>query len=132
MTTDLPRPSDDARPFDSIYTHGFARVAAAVPVIAVGDVERNVAQTIELAKAAHTDAVALVVFPELGLVGYSSQDLFHQDALIEAAREGLEQVRAATVDLRPLVVVGAPLRVGHALFNTAVALQRGKILGVVP
>jgi NAD+ synthase (glutamine-hydrolysing) len=132
MTTDLPRPSDEALPFDSIYTHGFARIAAAVPVIAVGDVARNVAQTLELARSADADSVALVVFPELGLVGYSSQDLFHQDALLEAALDGLEQVRDATVELRPVVVVGAPLRIGHALFNTAVAFQRGQILGIVP
>ena len=76
--------------------------------------------------------MALVVFPELGLVGYSSQDLFHQDALLEAALDGLERVRDATVDLRPVVVVGAPLRFGHALFNTAVVFQRGEILGIVP
>ncbi len=118
--------------FDSLYQHGFARVASAIPVIRVGDVRGNAAGTIELARAADADHVALVVFPELGLVGYSSQDLFHQEAFLDAALEGLEQVRAATAELRSLVVVGLPLRVGHALFNVAAVLHRGTVLGVVP
>jgi NAD+ synthase (glutamine-hydrolysing) len=123
---------DRPEPFDSLYSHGFARIAAAVPSVRVADVEHNAQRTIDLAIAANADHAALVVFPELGLVGYSSQDLFHQTALLEAVLDGLDQVRDATTSLRPLVVVGAPLRVGHSLFNTAVVLHRGEILGVVP
>jgi NAD+ synthase (glutamine-hydrolysing) len=125
-------PSTGVVPFDSIYRHGFIRVASAVPVIRVGDVGGNAARTIELAQRAHEDHAAVVVFPELGLVGYSGQDLFHQDALLDAAVSGVEMVRTATAEIRPVVVVGAPLRVGHALFNVAFVLHRGKVLGVVP
>ncbi len=92
----------------------------------------NAARTIELAQRAEADHAALVVFPELGLVGYSSQDLFHQQALLDAAVEGLDQVRAATEGLRTVLVVGTPLRVGDTLFNVAAVLQGGRILGLVP
>jgi NAD+ synthase (glutamine-hydrolysing) len=119
-------------PLNSLYRHGFARVASAIPAIRVGDVRGNTARTIELAQLADADHTALVVFPELGLVGYSSQDLFHQAALLEAALDGLEQVRTATKELRSLVVVGVPLRVGSTLFNVAAVLHRGEILGLVP
>jgi NAD+ synthase (glutamine-hydrolysing) len=119
-------------PFDSIYRHGFVRVAAAVPAMQVTDVARNVAETIALAERASADHVAVLVFPELGLVGYSSQDLLHQEALLVAALDGLERVRAASTDLFPVVVVGLPLRVGHQLFNVAAVVHGGRILGVVP
>jgi NAD+ synthase (glutamine-hydrolysing) len=128
------RPADTSTPgrIDSLYRHGFARVAAAIPDLRVGDVPENATRTVELARAADADHAALVVFPELGLVGYSSQDLFHQEAVLDAALEGLDRVRAASSDLRSLVVVGAPLRFGHALFNVAVVLHRGEIVAVVP
>ena len=119
-------------PFGSPYRHGFARVAAAVPTMRVSDVDRNVEHSLELLRRAHDERVAVVVFPELGLTGYSAQDLFHQQALLDAAVSGLDRLRAATVDAMPLAVVGLPLRVGHQLFNTAVALHRGRVLGVVP
>ncbi len=121
-----------ALPFASIYAHGFARVMAAVPKMRVGDVDLNVESTIAAVRSAHERHAALVVLPELGLVGYSSQDLFHQTALIEAGVAGLSRLRAATTDLLPVVVAGVPLRFGHQLFNTAVVLHRGRILGVVP
>jgi len=105
---------------------------AATPTMAVTDVTRNVTETIALIARADADHAALVVFPELGLTGYSNQDLFHQTALLEAALKGLERARAATADTMVVVVVGLPLRVGHQLFNVAVALHRGAILGVVP
>ncbi len=119
-------------PFGSPYRHGFARVAAAVPTMRVSDVDRNVEHSLELLRRAHDERVAVVVFPELGLTGYSAQDLFHQHALLDAAVSGLDRLRQATVDAMPLAVVGLPLRVGHQLFNTAVALHRGRVLGVVP
>ena len=121
-----------ALPFDSCYAHGFVRVAAAVPPVHLGDPDANVAATVDLVRRADAEGAALVVFPELGLVGYSNQDLFHQEALLDAAEDALEQVRAGTAELRPLVVVGLPLRIGHQLFNTAAVLHRGRLLGVVP
>jgi len=126
------RPSTDFEPFGSLYAHGVARVAAAIPEMAVTDVGRNVERTLELATRADADQAAVVVFPELGLTGYSSQDLFHQTALLDAALGALDRVREASLDLMPVLVLGLPLRVGHQLFNTAVVVHRGTILGVVP
>jgi NAD+ synthase (glutamine-hydrolysing) len=122
----------DRPPFHSPYAHGFARVAAAVPTVHLSDPARNAAATIELARQAAVDQAAVVVFPELGLVGYSNQDLFHQQALVEAALAALDDVRNATADLAPLLVVGLPLRVGAQLFNVAAVLHRGRVVAVVP
>ncbi len=119
-------------PFDSIYRHGYVRVAAAVPTVRVGDPLVNAQRTIELARQASAAGAAAVIFPELGLAGYTSEDLFRQDALIEAVAEGLEQVRVASAELTPLIAVGAPLRAEQGLFNVAVAIHRGEILGAVP
>src|SRR4051794_4778087 len=97
--------------FDSCYTHGFARVSAAIPRLRLSDPRFNAEQTVDLAERAASRHVALAVFPELGLVGYSNQDLFHQQPLIEAALDGLDHVRSATSALSTLLVVGLPLRV---------------------
>jgi len=118
--------------FASPYRHGFARVAAAVPPVRLGDPMANAEHTVELARRAHDDDVAVVVFPELGLVGYSNQDLFHQDALLHAALDALAHVREASRALRALLVVGLPLRIGHQLFNVAAVVQRGRVLGAIP
>jgi len=119
-------------PFHSPYTHGFARVAAAVPHVRVGDPRFNGERTIELARRAHDDHVALVIFPELGLAAYSSEDLFHQDALLDGVLDALAEIVAASERLRPVIVVGAPLRAEGGLFNAAVVIHRGRILGAVP
>jgi NAD+ synthase (glutamine-hydrolysing) len=107
-------------------------VAAAVPHIRVGDPRFNGTRTIELARRADADHVALVIFPELGLAAYSSEDLFHQDALLDGVLDALDEIVAASAHLRPVIVVGAPLRAEGGLFNAAVVIQRGRILGAVP
>jgi NAD+ synthase (glutamine-hydrolysing) len=119
-------------PFRSLYNHGFVRVASAVPHVRVGDPAFNAPHTIGLAQRAHADHAALVIFPELGLAGYSSEDLFHQAAMLDAVEEALDSVVEASADLNPMLVVGAPLRAEGGLFNTAVVIHRGAILGVVP
>ncbi|MFT3660033.1 MAG: NAD(+) synthase [Gordonia sp. (in: high G+C Gram-positive bacteria)] len=116
----------------SVYSHGFARISAAVPLLALADPRRNAERTVELIRRAHDAGSAVVAFPELGLCGYSVDDLVQQDALLDAVREALEEVTADTAGLRPLVAVGAPLRVDDALFNCAVLIQNGQILGVTP
>ena len=75
-------------PFESIYRHGYVRVAAAVPRVRIGDPAFNAERTVALAQRAHEQDAALVVFPELGLTAYTSDDLFHQDALLEATLDG--------------------------------------------
>ncbi len=123
------RPGEE---FFNLYNHNFARVAVAVPRVRVADAEYNAAETVLLMQdAAKTDSV-LVVFPELGLSAYSCDDLFHQKALLDACLEGLRQVVDASAAHQLVCIVGAPLQVDHLLFNCAVIIQGGRILGVVP
>jgi NAD+ synthase (glutamine-hydrolysing) len=117
---------------DSLYARGFARVAVAVPRLHLSNPEANAAATIELAQQAHDAGVALVAFPELGLTGYANDDLFQQEALLDAVRTALRTIVEASADLRPMLFVGAPLRFDGKLFNTAVVVHRGRVLGVVP
>lgn len=111
---------------------GFARVAAAVPPCFVADVGRNVAGTRELWQRAHDEGCALVVFPELGLSGYTVRDLFHDRHLLDGVKAGLADLVAASRTLKPLAIVGAPLLHHDALYNVAVAIQGGRALAVVP
>jgi NAD+ synthase (glutamine-hydrolysing) len=119
-------------PFESIYAHGFARVAAAVPALRLGDVAFNVDATLTLARVADERDASVVVFPELGLAGYTSDDLFHQDALLDAVRDGIADIIDASTDLAPMLVVGAPLLHEQRVFNTAAVIHRGRLLGIVP
>ncbi|MGB3303332.1 NAD(+) synthase [Gordonia sp. (in: high G+C Gram-positive bacteria)] len=116
----------------SPYSHGFVRLAAAVPQVALADPRQNASRTIELIHRAHEESVALVAFPELGLCGYSVDDLVQQDALLDEVDAGLAAVIAATENLAPVVVVGAPLRVDDSLFNCAILIHGGQVLGVAP
>ena len=119
-------------PFDSLYRHGFVRVAVGIPRVRVGDPAHNAARTIELIGQAGEAGAALVVFPELGLTAYTSEDLFRQDALIEAAQAAVARVAQETAELTPVSVLGTALRAENGLFNCAVVLHRGRVLGVVP
>ncbi len=118
--------------FHSIYRHGFVRVAAAVPRVHLGDPQANVERTLALARTAAEQDAALVVFPELGLSAYTNDDLFHQAALLDAVDSGLERLVSESAGLAPLIVVGAPLRCEQGLFNAAVAIHRGRVLGAIP
>ena len=118
--------------FDNLYSHDFARIAVGVPPCRVADPAFNAAQTIALLNEAAAQGAALVAFPELGLSGYSCDDLFHQRALLDASEAALAAVLEASRALSTVALVGMPLRVEQRLFNVAVVLQRGRILGVVP
>ena len=118
--------------FDSLLRHGFVRIAAAVPHVRIADPAYNVERTLELARRADEAGAAVLAFPELGLSGYSIEDLFHQQAVLDAVRVAIERLRAESAELAPVLVVGAPLALDGAIYNTAVVLQRGRILGVVP
>ena len=118
--------------FRSLYRHGFARVAAAVPVSALADPAANAAAILALARQCHDQSAALVVFPELCVSGYAIDDLLLQDALLDAVHAALDAIASGTAELMPLLLVGAPLRHGARLYNCAVAIQRGRILGVIP
>ena len=123
---------DASQDFFDIYSHGFARVAVAVPAIRVADPAWNAARTVELMQESAQRGAALVAFPELGLSGYTCDDLFHQHALLDACEAALGQVVEASKGVPIVAVVGLPLRVDDRLFNCAVVVQGGQVLGVVP
>jgi NAD+ synthase (glutamine-hydrolysing) len=118
--------------FDSIYSHGFIRAAVCIPSLRVADPWFNLERTLDLAGRASAASVAVALFPELGLSAYSNEDLFHQDALLEATRSALARLLEESRGLTPVLIVGAPLQVDSKLFNCAVVLYRGQILGVAP
>jgi NAD+ synthase (glutamine-hydrolysing) len=122
----------DGIPFNSIYSHGYARVCACAPAVALAAPQINAERTLKLARDAAADHAALAIFPELGLSGYSCEDLFHQDPLLDAVENALGEVVQKSASLGPVLVVGAPLRLESKLFNCAVVIHRGRILGVVP
>jgi NAD+ synthase (glutamine-hydrolysing) len=118
--------------FRSLYRHGFARVAACTTRTTLADPAANTQAILRLAKECDRQSVALAVFPELGLCGYAISDLLQQSALLDAVELAVETLRSASADLLPLLLVGAPLRHLGALYNCAVVIHRGRILGVVP
>jgi NAD+ synthase (glutamine-hydrolysing) len=120
------------RPFQSIYSHGFVRAAVCVPSVRIADPGHNAARTVTLARRAAEQKAVVVLFPELGLSAYSNDDLFQQDALLEACLAALAEVVEASRALAPLLLVGAPLRLEGKLFNCAVAIHGGRVLGVAP
>lgn len=113
--------------------HGFLRVAAACPELRVADPTFNTARTLELLAQAETQSVNLVVFPEMGLTGYTCHDLFHTLPLQRAAAVALAHLveQAATI-FRGVAVVGLPLAVDGQLFNCAAVIHAGRVLGIVP
>ncbi|WP_299444657.1 NAD(+) synthase [uncultured Phycicoccus sp.] len=118
--------------FRNVYAHGFARVAACTLPVALADPAENARRIVEQVRACHDDGVAVALFPELSLSGYAIDDLLLQDVLLDAVDDAVVAIAEATAGLTPLVVVGAPLRHGHRLYNCAVAIHRGSVLGVAP
>ncbi|WP_154673134.1 NAD(+) synthase [Nocardioides marmotae] len=118
--------------FYSAYAHGFARVAACTIPVALGDPAANARSVVVQARECAEEGVAVAVFPELCLSGYSAEDLFLQDVLLDAVEDALADVVAASEDLLPVIVVGAPLTHGNRVLNAAVVIHRGRVLGVAP
>jgi NAD+ synthase (glutamine-hydrolysing) len=118
--------------FRSIYRHGLARVAACTTQCTLADPAANAAAILEVARRCHDRGAALAVFPELGISGYAISDLLHQSTLLDAVESAIADIVAASADLLPLLLVGAPLRHAGALYNCALAIHRGRLLGVVP
>ncbi len=119
-------------PFYSLHTHGFIRVAVGAPALKVAEPAFNAGQTLEMARRAAAQGASLVLFPELGISSYAIDDLLGQDALLGDVETALVDLATASNDLEPLIVVGAPLRWRERLFNCAVFVLRGEILGVTP
>ena len=116
--------------FYSAYAHGFVRVAACTHRTVLAEPAANAESVLRIARSCHDDGVAVAVFPELTLSGYSLDDILMQDSLLDAVEAAVADVVAGSADLLPVLVVGAPLRHLHRIYNTAVVIHRGVILGV--
>jgi NAD+ synthase (glutamine-hydrolysing) len=118
--------------FYAFHAHGFVRAAVCTPRVEVGDPGSNAARTLEMARQGEVEGVDLMLFPELGISAYAIDDLLLQDALLRRVEAELAGIAAASAELSPVLVVGAPLQHGGRLYNCAVVIARGRILGVVP
>ena len=118
--------------FFNLYRHNFARVAICIPEVRVADPAFNADKSIALLEEAGRRRAILALFPELGLSAYSCEDLFHQQALLDGALAALGRVVAASREIPVIAVVGVPLVVDSLLFNCAVVVYGGRILGVTP
>ena len=118
--------------FRSAYDQGFARVAAVTLPVTLADPAANAAAVIARARRLGEEGVCLAVFPELGLTGYSIDDLLLSDVLLRETLAAIEAIRAASAGFLPAIVVGAPLRVGGRLFNCAVVIAGGAVRGAAP
>jgi NAD+ synthase (glutamine-hydrolysing) len=118
--------------FRSVYRHGFLRVAACTLRTAIAEPAANAESVLAAARECDQDGVGLAVFPELTLSGYSIEDILLQDTLLDEVERALLDVIAGSEQLLPVLLVGAPLRYRHRIYNTAVVVHRGRVLGVAP
>jgi NAD+ synthase (glutamine-hydrolysing) len=118
--------------FHSIHAHEMLRVGAATPLATVGDPAANAVATIALAREADRDGVDLLVFPELNVSSYAIVDLHLQTVQHEATEAAIAAIAAASAKLSPVLVIGAALPRAGRLYNCAVVIARGRVLGVVP
>ena len=112
--------------------HGFIKVGAAVPLVSVADPIYNVEQIIALAHRAHEEGAEVTVFPELCITGYTCGDLLTQQTLLQDAEMAVARFAEATKVHDNIYIIGAPIYVCGALYNCALILQQGHILGIVP
>ncbi|MER5438144.1 NAD(+) synthase [Streptomyces sp. NPDC002790] len=118
--------------FRSIYSHGFARVAACTGHAAIADPRTNAEAVLRQGRRCAEDGVAVALFPEMGLCGYSIEDLVLQDPVLDEVEQALADIVKGSADLLPVLVVGAPLRHRNRIYNCAVVVHRGRVLGVAP
>ena len=118
--------------FYNLHRQGFVRVAVATPPVSLADPAANAEATIAMARAADAKAASVVLFPELGLSGYSIDDLLQQSVLQSAVLAAIEEIRIASRDMKAVLFVGAPLSTGGRLYNTALAIHRGRVLAAFP
>ena len=118
--------------FHALYAQGFCRVAACTPVAVSGDPAANAEAIVALAQRASDQGAAVAVFPELCVTGYAIDDLLLQDTVLDAAEAAIAAIAKASETLLPVLFVGAPLRLHDRLYNCAVAIHRGAVLGVTP
>jgi NAD+ synthase (glutamine-hydrolysing) len=124
--------SERTHPFFDMHAHGFVRAATSTPQVRTADVSFNRDAIVEEAKRAHAAHVDLVVYPELCVSSYAIDDLLMQSALLDACETAVGEIAAASAGLSPVLLIGAPLRKDGRIYNCALAIADGKILGVVP
>ena len=112
--------------------YGFVNVAAAVPMVKVADVAYNVEQIKSLITQAEEQSVEVIVFPELCITGYTCQDLFKEQLLLDQAEQGIIQLLDFSRKLDIISIVGLPVIINGLLYNCAVVLQGGQVLGIIP
>ena len=119
-------------PFFDLHTHGFVRVATSTPKVRTADIAYNAKGILEQAKIAEERHVDLLLYPELSLSSYALDDLHLQSALLDSVEQNLSMIVQASIDLAVVLVIGAPLRRNGRIYNCAVVISRGQVLGVVP
>ncbi len=112
--------------------NGFVRVATFTPKIKVADVEFNTEQIINAIELADKKGVQVLTFPELSITGYTCGDLFYSDTLIDGAKKALIKITRATRNIKMLVFVGLPIKVGGKIYNVCAGVSDGTVLGLVP
>ena len=127
-----PVPDPRTAAFRSLYRQGFARVAACVTRCELADPDANARAVLDAARRLGGEGVAVAVFPEMALTGYSIEDLVLQDAVLDAVERAAGWLVEASAGVAALLLVGAPLRHGNRVYNAALAIHRGRLLGVVP
>lgn len=120
------------RDFRNLYRHGFARVAACTLPVTMADPRANAEAILERVRHVADQGAAIALFPELSLTGYAIDDLLLQDVLLRDVEAALIDLAEQSADLLPLIAVGAPLRHRNRLYNCAVLIHRGEILGIAP
>jgi NAD+ synthase (glutamine-hydrolysing) len=118
--------------FFSIYRQGMLRATTVAPVVSIAQPAVNAERTLAALREAHASKSGLVVFPELGITGYAIDDLLLQDAVLDATEQAILKIVEDSKALFPVAIIGAPLRVDGRLFNCAVVIHSGAILGIVP
>lgn len=110
----------------------FVKIGAAIPNVKISDCTFNKEETIRLALEAHEMGIRVLTFPELSITAYTCGDLFHQQFLLSSCEQAIADIARATADLDMFLLVGAPVPADNQIFNCAVALHKGRILGIVP
>ena len=128
----LTMAKSETHPFFDLHTHGFVRVATATPKVRTADVAFNAEGILEQAHMADARGVDLLLYPELCLSSYAIDDLHLQTAMLDAVERHLAEIVEISASLAPVLVIGAPLRRNGRIYNCAVVISRGAVLGIVP
>ncbi len=124
--------ADQDHPFHDRHAHGLIRVATATPYVRPVDIAANVAGIIDEARKGHERGADLIVYPELCVSSYAIDDLHLQNAVLDRTERGIDEILAASADFDPVLVIGAPLRRNAKIYNCALVIAHGELLGVVP